>query len=142
MTIEIACVIIALAIMATNIGNFILTDKVNKLDKKISESTNNAPSTVKLNLSIDEINKHIDTIFDEIKQNKYLLYFKLRELTIIPNMDDEITNMTTDVIHAFSAEFRNTLYSVYSEEYVIQMITRRAQQFMVDYIAANKPKSK
>lgn len=138
----IAIVLIVIGLLASFIANLILTNRISKLEDINNENPKVETATKKLNISFDEMNKIIDSVFEEISQNKYLIHYILREIKVIPKMDEEIKSLTMDVLHAFSPEFRETLYSVYSEDYVIQMITRRSQKFMIDYLDKHKPRSK
>ena len=111
------------------------------LNEKNKEKNNVVPIVRATPMQFDEMNKIINSVFEEVKE-KYLLFYILRELSVIPKMDQEIIDMTKEVMNAFSPEFKQSMYLIYSEEYVIRMITRKCQQFMLDYTDKHKPRSK
>ena len=141
-TANIAIVFAIVGMLATFLTNLLTANRLDKIEKAKSNDENIVEIPKKLNMSFDEMNKIIDAVFEEISQNKYLIHYILKEIKVIPKMDEEIRNLTMDVLHAFSPEFRQTLYSVYSEDYVVKMLTRRSQKFMIEYLDKHKPRSK
>lgn len=101
-----------------------------------------APTHKNFELSLNEIYDVIDAVSEEIITNKYEIYYKLKEIKVIPKMDDEIKKITTDILNAFSPTFKESVSDYYSERYFIEMISRRAQAFAIKYTSENKPKSK
>ena len=95
-----------------------------------------------LNLSYEDVNVIIEGIISEIFTNKYLLYYKLKEITIIPKMDEEITTITKEVINAFSDTLIHEIGKYYSKDFLVMMITRKVQILLVDYTNNNKPNTK
>lgn len=95
-----------------------------------------------LQLTYNEVNEIIEGIIMEIFTNKYLLYYKLKDIRIIPNMDQEITNITKEIINAFSDTFIHACHSYYSNDFLVMMITRKVQILLVDYTNNNKPNTK
>lgn len=93
-------------------------------------------------LSYNEVNEIIEGIMMEIFSNKYLLYYKLKEITIIPKMDEEVTNITKEILAAFSDDLIQEFNRYYSKEFLIMMITRKVQILLVDYTNQNKPNTK
>ena len=93
-------------------------------------------------LTVNEVNEIMEYISNEVITNKYEVYYELKDLRIIPNMEEEITNITKDILNAFSDNFKENVKLYYSEEYFITLITRRAQYFLIEYTKKNKPKSK
>lgn len=94
------------------------------------------------NLTYEEVNVIIEGIITEIFNNKYLLYYKLKEITVIPKMDEEITNITKEVINAFSDTLIHEIGKYYSKDFLVIMITRKVQILLVDYTNNHKPNTK
>ena len=95
-----------------------------------------------LPLTFEDVNVIIEGIIAEIFNNKYLLYYKLKEITVIPKMDEEITTITKEVINAFSDTLIHEIERYYSREFLVIMITRKVQILLVDYTNNNKPNTK
>ena len=90
-------------------------------------------------MSFEECKTVIDTVIHEIYVNKYQLYYTLKEIKIIPNMDDEITNMAKEVLNAFSETQYHEFSRYYTDTYLAQYITRTIQLLFVEYTDKNKP---
>lgn len=131
---QVICIMIVTAIMAY-IPVIILVSK-QKTDKHTESKYDY------FGLSYDEINEIIEGIISEIFTNKYLLYYKLKEITVIPNMDQEITTITKEVINAFSDPLIHEIGRFYSKDFLVMMITRKVQLLLVDYTNNNKPNTK
>lgn len=108
-----------------------------KTQKKPSTNTH----TNSLNLSFEVLNKIIDLVVNEISE-KYILSYKLREIQIIPNMDEEIKNISKEIVMSFSDEILREIRLYYTEEYFVAMITRKIQLLLIDYTDRNKPNTK
>lgn len=93
------------------------------------------------NLSFDEVNDTIETVVSEIYNNKYLINYKLRDVRILSDMQDEVTKITIDVMSAFDQRFLNQAYRYYTREYLVQMVTRRATMLIILYTKEFKPKT-
>ena len=93
------------------------------------------------NLSFDDVNDTIETVVSEVYNNKYLINYKLKDIRILSNMQDEVTRITLDVMSAFDQRFLNQAYRYYTREYLVQMITRRATMLIILYTKEHKPKT-
>lgn len=93
----------------------------------------------KLNLTFEEVNEVIDEVYEEITKKKYMLYYRLKELSIIPDMEGEAKIISNEILNAFDPGFIEQVHKYYSTEYFIRMITRRVQMFLVDYTNTYKP---
>lgn len=93
-------------------------------------------------IPFDETIKIIDNVIDDVWKNKYFLYYRLKEIRIIANMDDEVSSLAKEIITSFSKEFMETVSMYFTDEYFAQMITRRAQMLIVDYTNTYKPSTK
>ena len=90
-------------------------------------------------LSYEEVVKIVDDIFNEIWTNKYFMNYTIRELSVIPEMDKEIADITRDVYNALGDNVKHNLLKYCPMEYFIQKMTRRATILCMDYIKQNKP---
>ena len=131
--------IIVLGICMLSIIAIIVSGMIVSISKKNAPVVNSTP---RLGLSYEEVNVIIEGIISEIFNNKYLLYYKLKEITIIPKMDEEVTNITKEVISAFSDTFIHECENYYTKEFLVMMITRKVQILLVDYTNTNKPNTK
>ena len=138
----IACI----TLVCLTIGSIVYTHiRTKKINTTIENRLKNAPSTVmpdNIHLSFEECNTIIDNVVDDIWKNKYFLSYRLRDLTIIPNMDNEITEFTKEVLNSISDRVKVETMRYYSHDYMITRITRQAQMLFVDYIDKFKPSTK
>lgn len=95
-----------------------------------------------IRLTFDECNIIIDNIIDDIWNTKYYLNYRLRDLTMIPSMDTEISKFVEEVYKGIGDPVKLELLKYYSYEYLIQRITRKSQMLFVEYIDKFKPNSK
>ena len=110
---------------------------LNKKNKKQNVIVNPIP-----NLGYKEIMEIIEMTIDEIWKNKYFLYYRLKEIRIIANMDEEATAITKEVIESFTPEFMQSVMRYYTIEYFTKLITRKSQMLLVDYTNTYKPNTK
>ncbi len=107
-----------------------------------NKKKSNSPVYIGQNLSFIEVNEVIDTVIDEVYKQKYLLHYTLKELVVIPDMNNEIKKLTTEVLDAFSESFLNEVYKYYTRQYFIYMITRKCQMLLVEWTHTHKPNTK
>ena len=100
------------------------------------------PEPVRVPLSFEQCEEILTVIIDDIYKNKYFLQYILRELTVIPKMDDEIQKITKDIYSAMSPYLIYSYRTYYTESYLISMITRRVQMLLVEYTNTYKPNVK
>lgn len=93
-------------------------------------------------LEFEKLNKIIDSIVEEVYTNKYLLYYRLREVKIIKHMDKEILDITSEIYESFSPTIVYNIKIYYGEEYFIKKLTRTVQMYLVEYTDKHKPKTK
>lgn len=93
------------------------------------------------NLSFDDVNDTIETVVSEVYNNKYLINYKLRDVRILKDMQEEVTKITMDVMNAFDQRFLNQAYRFYTREYLVQMVTRRVTMLILLYTKEYKPKT-
>ena len=91
-------------------------------------------------MTFAECNEVIDQVVNEVYGNKYLLNYRLRQLTVIPDLENETISMIKEIFNAFSDEQKNNIYLYYTEEYFIQLITRKCQVLLINYTNEYKPK--
>ncbi len=115
--------------------------QINTLEKELIAAKSQL-NTNSIKLSFTECNEMVDYIIDDIWKNKYFLNYRLRELTIIPSMDDEITLFTKEIIDSISPNTMVEILKYYSYEYLIKKITRKAQMLLIDYTNTYKPSTK
>lgn len=114
------------------IGCLIYLSRVN-FNKKEEKNDNH------VYLSFDEVNEIIDTTIDEILVNKWKVYYRLKDIRIIPKMDQDIATITKEIITAFSPVFLESVEYYYTKEFFYTMITRRVQLFLINYTNEYKP---
>lgn len=101
-----------------------------------SDDTNIIPGKP---MTFEECTDVIDTVIKEIYVNKYQLYYTLKEIKIIPNMDEEIIKMSKEVLGAFSETQYREFSRYYTDTYLGQYITRSIQLLFIEYTDKNKP---
>lgn len=142
--------IIALSsiILLSNMIGIILINKAIKVINELKEYTPVIPEDTEKNkrpiniLSYQEVQLIINERIDDLWKTKYLLYYTIREIKVIPNMPKEIEDFAKELLGSLSDDLYKNIIMYYSEEYFVQMITRQAQILMVDYTNTNKPVTK
>lgn len=94
------------------------------------------------NLGYKEIMEIVDATVDEIWKNKYFLYYRLKDIRVVANMDEEATSITKEVITSFTPEFLQSVKKYYTMEYFTRLITRKSQMLLVEYTNTYKPNTK
>ena len=128
------------------IGFANIVKKNNEKNKKIISSQEDEIHKLleanSLSLPYDSIIKIINDTIDTIWKDKYLLYYRLKEIRIIPNMDEEVKNITTEIIESFSKPFIDNTLKYFSLDYFTVMITRKVQMLLIEYTNTYKPNTK
>lgn len=99
----------------------------------------NAPIPLLTPLSFEECESILSIIIDDVYTNKYLVQYRLRDLTVIPKMDDEIKKITLDIISSMSDNLKRSFECYYTEGYLVSMITRKVQLLLIEYTNKHKP---
>lgn len=118
---------------ADHIG--LLTDNLQNANRELS----NRPS---IRLSFSECNDIINDVVDDIWKNKYFIAYRLKEVSVIPAMDEEITSFVKEVVDALSEDVIKESCKYYSYDYIIKKITRQGQMLFIDYTNNYKPNAK
>lgn len=142
-TITLVCLLLILGVSIT--PYLYIKYKSNKKITELKLALNTSAQKLSHNsisLSFNECNDIIDYIVDDIWKNKYFINYRLRELTIIPAMDDEITSFVKEVVGAISDNVKMEIIKYYSYDYMIQKITRKSQMLFIDYTNNFKPSTK
>jgi hypothetical protein len=95
-----------------------------------------------LNLSHSDIMSIIDSTIETVWKDKYLLYYRLKEIKVIANMDNEIVTITAEIMHSFSNPFMNTCLNYFTLDFITSMVTRKVQMLLIDYTNTYKPNTK
>lgn len=143
---SILIVFIILIIVGTGVGVFLYTrnsskSKINDLEGQLAIFKSQV-NTNSLKLSFDDCNKIIDDIINDIWTNKYYLNYRLRELTIIPDMDAEINSFVKEVTTSIGSSVMLEILKYYQYNYIIKRITRKSQMLFVEYTRTFKPPTK
>ena len=93
-------------------------------------------------MSFEDVNEVLETVLMDIWSNKYLLYYRLRDIIVIPNMDEEARLITKDVMDALSPEFINYASRYYNTDHITRMIVRKAQVLLIEYLDKHKPSTR
>lgn len=125
-------------VVVLTIWGIIINNNITKFMNQLNtpEETNIIPGNP---MTFQECKDVIDTVIHEVYVNKYQLYYTLKEIKIIPNMDDEILNMSREVLGAFSETQYREFSRYYTHDYLGQYITRTIQLLFIDYTDKNKP---
>lgn len=144
LVILLVCTVIISVSFIAFLANYIKKIKIHyeqkliKYENEIAEFANNIGVTLPYN----EVMSIVDATIDAVWKEKYLLYYRLKEITVIANMDEEITTITKEIINAFDKGFLNGILKYFTLEYFTQMITRKVQLLIVDYTNTYKPNTK
>lgn len=136
---DIVCALIAGVIY----GSFFIAILLLYHKFKKKETTTHKQETIKKpSLTFDECNHIIDSIIDEVYTNKYFVFYRLKEIDVIPKMDEEVTKMTKEIMTGFSLDVLNDMYYYYDREFLIKKITRQVQKLLINYTNTYKPNTK
>ena len=132
-------VIIVCSVTAIVFGaiNLFSNRRLQKQLSRMSTTQDNGP-----HLSYEQCNTILENVIDDIWKNKYFLDYRLREVSIIPNMDQEITLFTKEVLASISDRVMLDLLRFYSHDYIVAKILRKSQMLFVDYTNTFKPNTK
>jgi len=117
-------------------------NKISSLENDLSMTRTKLHNVNTISLSFKECNEIVDYITNDIWKNKYFINYRLRDLTMIPNMDDEITLFVKEVINSISNNVMTECLKYYSHDYLIKKITRTGQSLFIDYTNSYKPNTK
>ena len=144
-------VVIGILILLLYVGSliavgFFIRHTVKKYETEMKTISSNIQNQITarpvLRLSFSECNDIINTVIDDIWKNKYFITYRLREMRTIPSMDNEIASFVKDVMGSLSLDIIKEAEKYYSQEYIIQKITRQAQMLFIEYINTYKPNTK
>jgi hypothetical protein len=93
-------------------------------------------------LSYTDLNEIIDSIVDELWNQKYQMNYLLRGVDIIPDMDGDIAEMAKEVTASINSNLWANIHRYYDSDYFGAMIVRRVQLLFIDYINRHKPPTK
>ena len=135
------CIISTLSVIINVFVGSVVFDFIRK-NKKTNEPQVKVSKRTPRNLSFEECNNVIDTIVADVYTNKFLVTYILKNLQLIPDLDEEVKEITTEICSCFSEDVMNDILYYYKKEYFIRMITRRVQKLLIDYINTHKPNVK
>ena len=117
-------------------------DMITNLQNELSVTRGKLLNTNTISLSYKECNEIIDNIIDDIWKNKYYISYRLRDISIISHMDEEISVFVKEVIDSISNNVMIECLKYYSYDYLIKKITRTGQMLFIEYTNNHKPNTK
>lgn len=124
--------ILVLAVIAiTFVVNF--CDRSNKVEEVVIENDR---------LTYDEIFEVITETIKVVFKHKYEMEYKLKDIKMFYNFEDEVRELTTEVIKAFSDDFIKKAEFYHTGDYIATYITRSITVLLIEYTKANKVKTK
>lgn len=93
-------------------------------------------------LSFEQCEEILGVIITDVYNNKYYLHYRLKDIKVIPKMDQEIVDITKEILDGMSPHLKKSFAMYYTDEYLVSMITRRVQALLVQYTNDNKPMTK
>lgn len=124
--------ILILAVIAiTFVVNF--CDRSNKVEEVVIENDR---------LTYDEIFEVITETIKVVFKHKYEMEYKLKDVKMFYNFEDEVRELTTEVIKAFSDDFIKKAEFYHTGDYITTYITRSITVLLIEYTKANKVKTK
>lgn len=92
--------------------------------------------------SYEELLNILDlTIKSEISY-KYKMEYKMKDVRIIYNFQEDLTEITTNVLQTFSEQFMLQLERYHTREFIIKYVSREVQLFLIQYSKDNKISTK
>lgn len=124
--------ILILAVIAiTFVVNF--CDRSNKVEEVVIENDR---------LTYDEIFEVITETIKVVFKHRYEMEYKLKDVKMFYNFEDEVRELTTEVIKAFSDDFIKKAEFYHTGDYITTYITRSITVLLIEYTKANKVKTK
>lgn len=124
--------ILILAVIAiTLVVNF--CDRSSKVEEVVIENDR---------LTYDEIFEVITETIKVVFKHKYEMEYKLKDIKMFYNFEDEVRELTTEVIKAFSDDFIKKAEFYHTGDYITTYITRSVTVLLIEYTKANKVKTK
>lgn len=117
-------------------------DKVDNLQNELNVTRGKLANSTAVSLSFKECNEIIEYITDDIWKNKYYISYRLRDVSIISQMDNEIAEFVKEVIGSISNNVMSECLKYYSYDYLIKKITRTGQMLFIEYTNTHKPNTK
>ena len=84
----------------------------------------------------------LDTTIQREITYKNKLDYKVKDVRIIYNFQEDLTELTKKVMLSLSSSYLEELEYYHSREYIIQYVTRYVEAFLIEYTRANKIKTK
>lgn len=82
-----------------------------------------------------------ETIKREILHKNNLEY-KLKDVRIIYNFQEDLEDITKRILSSFSSQFYEEMEYYHKRGYIIQYVSRNVQTFLLEYTKQNKIKTK
>lgn len=93
-------------------------------------------------LTYIQVNEIVTDIIEELWSNKYGFNYAVRDAVVVPDMDKDIQDFSTEVFSALSENVKINIAKYYNMEYFIKKITRQSTAIFIKYLKENKPPSK
>jgi hypothetical protein len=84
----------------------------------------------------------LDSIIQREVQYKTVLDYKIKDVRVIYNFEDDLKELTTKIVFSLSEPFFRELEYYHSREYIIKYVTRYVEAFLIEYTRQNKIKTK
>jgi hypothetical protein len=84
----------------------------------------------------------LDSIIQREIQYKVTLDYKVRDIRVIYNFQEDLKELTTKILSSLSEPFFQELDYYHSRKYIIQYVTRYVEAFLIEYTRQNKIKTK
>lgn len=69
---------------------------------------------------------------------KYKMDYKMKDIRIIYDFEQDLTEITTNVMQSFSQSFLLQLERYHNREFIIKYVSRQIQLFLLQYMKENK----
>jgi cell shape-determining protein MreC len=84
----------------------------------------------------------LDSIIQREIQYKNTLDYKVKDIRVIYNFQEDLKELTTKILTSLSEPFFQELEYYHSREYIIRYVTRYVEAFLIQFTRQNKIKTK
>lgn len=91
-------------------------------------------------VSYKQLMKIVSITIDRELLRKFQIEYSVKEIKWVDNFEEELKNLSRNVMRAFSPHFLRELEYYHDRNYIYKMVVQQVQAFMIEYIKENKLK--
>lgn len=84
----------------------------------------------------------LNSIIEREIKYKHELDYKIKDIRVIYNFEEDLKQLTLNIISGISKELMNELLYYHPKEYIFKYIARVVEYYLIEYTRKNKVKTK